>query len=695
MRGYMRSGIFAVLCVSIGLSLHGCGGGFSWRPKTKLRIGTNHSPPFNYIDSSGRATGFGYDVLNQAAQRTNIELVWVNAAQGPEQSFADGIADLWPVVTYFEERKSAMHLTEPWWRLATVLYFREGASLKSEADLDGKRIIVTSPSRRFLPRLQLTPRTRLETTRDPAEGLRQVCTGESDAALIDLQVAEGTLLNRPEACAGVRFGSLYLEKAAREFSIGAKRGFEEEAERLRDAIDEVAADGEMIRLAAKWRFVDQTDPALFAWLESARQRSHRLNMFLLVLSAGLGLTSFALYVVQTARKKAELSAQTRARFLANMSHEIRTPMNGILGMTDLVLSSELNSQQREYLTFVRDAGRQLLHILNDILELSRAESGKLTIESIPADIRSIVENALLGVTLTAEEKGLQLIQEMDPRTPQWITGDPIRIQQILNNLLTNAVKFTATGSIRLRVSPETKDGESRLCFAVTDTGIGIEPSAQRRIFDAFTQADSSMTRRFGGTGLGLAISSHLARMMGGQLKVHSQPGVGSTFRFCLPLLPADPPPDRTEAPPPALAAAPVIGRPLRVLVAEDNRVNRILAERILTAAGHEVRTVEDGEMAVAEFLSRVDGDDGYDLILMDVHMPVMDGFEAVTRIRQSGPAGREIPIVALTALAVRGDADRCFRAGMNAYVSKPFRREDLLATLARFAPAGEPAGAGD
>jgi CheY-like chemotaxis protein len=418
-------------------------------------------------------------------------------------------------------------------------------------------------------------------------------------------------------------------------------------------------------------------------------------MFLLVLSAGLGLTSFALYVVQTARKKAELSAQTRARFLANMSHEIRTPMNGILGMTDLVLSSELNSQQREYLTFVRDAGRQLLHILNDILELSRAESGKLTIESIPADIRSIVENALLGVTLTAEEKGLQLIQEMDPRTPQWITGDPIRIQQILNNLLTNAVKFTATGSIRLRVSPETKDGESRLCFAVTDTGIGIEPSAQRRIFDAFTQADSSMTRRFGGTGLGLAISSHLARMMGGQLKVHSQPGVGSTFRFCLPLLPADPPPDRTEAPPPALAAAPVIGRPLRVLVAEDNRVNRILAERILTAAGHEVRTVEDGEMAVAEFLSRVDGDDGYDLILMDVHMPVMDGFEAVTRIRQSGPAGREIPIVALTALAVRGDADRCFRAGMNAYVSKPFRREDLLATLARFAPAGEPAGAGD
>ncbi len=678
----MRSGCASVLCLFLGALLGSCGNSSTssfWRPRTKVRIGTNNSPPFNYIDAKGQPSGFGVEVLSRAAERANIELVWVNAAQGPEQSFADGLVDLWPVVTYFEERKSAMHLTEPWWRLATVLYFREGASLKSEADLDGKRIIVTSPSRRFLPRLQLTSRTRLETTRDPAEGLRQVCTGESDAALVDLQVAEGTFLNRPEACAGVRFGSLYLEKAAREFSIGARRGFEEEAERLRDAIDEVAADGEMIRLAAKWRFVDQTDPALFAWLESARQRSHRLNMFLLLLSAGLGLTSIALYVVQTARKKAEVSAQTRARFLANMSHEIRTPMNGILGMTDLVLSSELNSQQREYLTFVRDAGQQLLHILNDILELSRVESGRLTIESIPCDIRNIAQNALLGVTLEAEEKGLQVIQEVDPLAPQWITGDPTRIQQILNNLLSNAVKFTATGSIRLRVSVESKQGEDRICFAVTDTGIGIEPSAQERIFDAFTQADSSTTRRFGGTGLGLAISSHLTRMMGGLLEVDSQPGMGSTFRFCLPLHRADPPPVSERPPAPTPGAV----RPMRILVAEDNRVNRILAERVLTAAGHEVRTVEDGEMAVAEFLSRKNGD-RYDLILMDVHMPVMDGFEAVAKIRQSGPAGREIPIIALTALAVKGDAERCARAGMNAYISKPFRREDLIAALAKF-----------
>ena len=684
----MRAGGSAVLCLSLGALLGSCGSGSStfWRPKTKVRIGTNHSPPFNYIDSSGQAAGFGIEVLNRAAERANIELTWVKAPQGPEGSFAAGLVDLWPVVTYFEERKSAMHLTEPWWRLATVLYFREGEPWRSEADLDGRRIIVTSPSKRFLPRLQLTARTSLKTTPDPAEGLRQVCTGESDAALLDLQVAEGTLLNRPEACAGVRFGSLYLEKAAREFSIGARRGFEDQADRLRTAIDEVAADGEMIRLAAKWRFVDQTDPALFAWLESARQRSHRLNMFLLLLSVGLGLTSIALYVVQTARKKAELSAQTRARFLANMSHEIRTPMNGILGMTDLVLSSELNSQQREYLTFVRDAGRQLLHILNDILELSRAESGRLTIESIPCEIRTIAQKALRGVTLEAEEKGLRVIQEVDPQAPQWITGDPTRIQQILNNLLSNAVKFTSTGSIRLRVSVEMKPGGDRICFAVTDTGIGIEPSAQERIFDAFTQADSSMTRRFGGTGLGLAISSHLTHMMGGELKVDSQPGVGSTFRFCLPLHRADPPPRSEES------ATPTPGtvRPMRILIAEDNRVNRILAERVLTSAGHEVRTVEDGEMAVAEFLSRKNGDQ-YDLILMDVHMPVMDGFEAVTRIRQSGSAGREIPIVALTALAIKGDAERCARAGMNGYISKPFQREDLIAALAKFERGSRPA----
>jgi signal transduction histidine kinase/CheY-like chemotaxis protein len=640
------------------------------RLRKKVRIATDNSPPFNFFDEHRRPTGFAIDVMNRAALRAGIELEWVTSDVGPEPTFAAGKADLWPVVTYFEARKKDIHMTEPWWRLATIMYFRESSNFKSLADLAGQRLLLTSPSKRYQPNARFHPSTEIGVVPNSFEGMRRLCSGEADAAWIDLRVAEGALLNRPRECDGIRFGALPMDEGVREFSIGARFGFEREADRLRAAIDEIAVDGELVALASQWKFLDQTDAALLSWLEQVKQRSEWWRSSFVGLGVLLLVSLVALLLVQRAKQRAELSAQARGQFLANMSHEIRTPMNGILGMTELALGTDLDDEQREYLRTAHDSGRHLLRILDDILDLSRVESGKLSLETIPFALDDVAQRSILALTFQAQEKGLQLREEIDPGVPAWVEGDPSRLQQILVNLLGNATKFSERGEIILRV--RATDGSVE--FSVTDHGIGIPVEQQARIFDAFTQADASTTRRYGGTGLGLAISARLVQMMGGELKLESEPGVGSTFRFSIPLRTA------TAQPLPLLAPLAEPRRPLSILVAEDNLVNRTLLERMMVKAGHQVKAVEDGSQAVAAMAVQ-----DFDAVLMDVHMPVMDGLEATRQIRErERKSGRHVPIIALTALAIRGDADRCLEAGMDAYLAKPYRREDLLATLARF-----------
>ncbi len=243
------------------------------RMRTKVRIGTDDSPPFNFFDDQRRPSGFAIDVMNRAAIHAGIELEWVTSDVGPEATFAAGQADLWPVVTYFEARKRELHLTQPWWRLATIMYFRESSNFKSLDDLAGRRLVLTSPSKRYLPNARFHPSTEIGVAPNSFEGLRRLCAGEADAVWIDLRVAEGALLNRPRECDGIRFSSISTDDGVREFSIGARFGFEKEADRLRAAIDEVAIDGEVVALASKWKFLDQTDAALLSWLDQVKQKS--------------------------------------------------------------------------------------------------------------------------------------------------------------------------------------------------------------------------------------------------------------------------------------------------------------------------------------------------------------------------------------------------------------------------------------
>ena len=367
--------------------------------------------------------------------------------------------------------------------------------------------------------------------------------------------------------------------------------------------------------------------------------------------------------IEESRQKAEESLETRKLFLANISHEIRTPISAISGMSGILADTEISETQKQYVNAIQSSSKSLMVIVNDILDMSKLESGKFSAEFIPFDLRAILDPLYTTYLLRTDEKGIAFSVDYPNDMPKWLFGDPTRLGQILNNLISNAIKFTDQGKVTLKITFDKKGKHNEFCFSVTDTGIGIDQEKLKTIFEFFSQEDNTITRRFGGTGLGLAISKSISELLGGEIIVESEKNVGSTFKFCVTM-----PEASEQMKKDIIVHSDLTGK--NILIVEDNELNRFLAVTILKKWNANIHIAENGEEAVQAVR-----DMPVDVVLMDIQMPVMDGVAASIAIRKE--LNSKVPIIALTANALESEKEKCWQAGMNEYITKPYNPDYL------------------